>query len=72
MFKTWFDKRCRRENWIKREIKGNGGIHYEYRVSSLSEDIQIAYAKRLNLSLEALQSTLKPPLKTDPNSLLKL
>ncbi|MDR2783179.1 MAG: hypothetical protein LBB48_04975 [Treponema sp.] len=58
-------KQAAREGWEKRLFDGRGGKEYRYRLDGLPEDIRIAYVKSLNLDLEAVQSPLKPALKSD-------
>jgi hypothetical protein len=56
-------RKAAREGWEKRMFDGRGGKEYRYRLDSLPEDIQAAYAADLNLTIEALQGELKPALK---------
>jgi hypothetical protein len=55
--------RANRESWPYRTVDGNGGSQKRFNIENLPEDIQIAYATSLNLTLEALQTQLKPPPK---------
>jgi transposase InsO family protein len=58
--------KAKRGKWRRRAFSVNGGPEYRYHIKDLPEDIQIAYAASLNLTLEALQSELKPSSKADP------
>jgi putative transposase len=56
---------AKEKEWPYQTVDGNGGKQKRYHIKDLPEGIQIAYAASLNLSLDTLQSTLKPPLKAD-------
>jgi hypothetical protein len=49
------------QSWPYRSYAVRGGQERRYHIKDLPEDIQIAYAASLNLSLDALQRELKPP-----------
>jgi hypothetical protein len=56
----WVQKCAVNERWVSRNEKANGGIRRIYQVCALPADIQTAYAASLKLSLQELQSQLKP------------
>jgi hypothetical protein len=55
--------RATRETWPYRTFPGNGGSHPHYHLADLPEDVQLAYAKSLQTTLEALREELKPQSK---------
>jgi transposase InsO family protein len=61
----WVQKRAECEHWVSRNEKANGGIRRVYQVAALPGDIQSAYAASLKLSLQELQSQLKPASKRE-------
>ncbi|MHB9292657.1 hypothetical protein Holit_01759 [Hollandina sp. SP2] len=54
---------AQREGWPYRSYAVRGGQERRYHIKDLPEDIQAAYAVSLNLTLDALQTQLKPPPK---------
>jgi transposase InsO family protein len=58
--KRVINRRAVTEHWASRNEKANGGIRRIYQIAALPEDIQIAYAASLKVSLSELQSQLKP------------
>ncbi len=54
------NRRAKKENWCCRENKARGGSYYIYHVPSLPEDVQLAYAVSLRLTLESLKKNFKP------------
>jgi transposase InsO family protein/transposase len=52
--------RAEKEKWISRKQTVRGGKQSIYQLAALPEDIQIAYAASIKLSLNELQSQLKP------------
>jgi hypothetical protein len=53
-------KRAKNEHWPSHNQKANGGIRKMYQLAALPEDVQRAYAENLAISLEEMQSHLKP------------
>jgi hypothetical protein len=52
--------RASKERWPSRGERGNGGLRRLYQAETLPEDVQTACAAGLKLSLQRLQSQLKP------------
>ena len=58
-------RRAKKENWTYKAYTGRGGKKRHYQLTNLPEDVQLAYAASIKLSLSDLQNQLKPALKPD-------
>ncbi len=63
-------RRAEQESWEKKLVYGNGGQQYRYRLASLPEDIQEAYARSIQTTLEALKKQLEPTIKLEKKAVI--